>query len=65
MAGSDTKRDETDDDLIADCKARFAIAADVHEPNRRAALDDIRFARLASSGRSKSARAASSTAGPA
>lgn len=43
----DDKRPDGDDEPIARCKERFGIAAEVHAQNRKDALDDIRFARLA------------------
>ena len=36
----------SDEDIISEARAAFQLAADAEAENRRAALDDIRFARL-------------------
>ncbi len=36
----------SDDDILQEARAGFALAADAEAENRRAALDDLRFARL-------------------
>ena len=36
----------SDDDILAEAREAFQLAADAEAENRREALDDIRFARL-------------------
>jgi hypothetical protein len=36
----------SDDDILEEARAAFALAADAEAGNRREALDDLRFARL-------------------